>query len=87
MIKVTGLLSFILLAGLGHAQNKKSTVKPEVVQAKKDNITSNFKGKNLIVGNLGERSRTTVVPVWNHAYLMCGRCKAQYQSQKNYTGM
>lgn len=48
MIKISGLLSFILLAGLGHAQNKKSTVKPEVVQAKKDNITSNFKGKTLL---------------------------------------
>lgn len=48
MIKITGLLSFILLAGLGHAQNKKSSVKSETMSASKGNITSTYRGKTLL---------------------------------------
>lgn len=48
MIKITGLLSFILLAGLGHAQNKKPVSKTEVSTAKNDNITATYKGKTLL---------------------------------------
>lgn len=48
MTKVTGLLSFILLAGLGHAQNKKPVAKTEVQASKKGNITATYKGKTLL---------------------------------------
>lgn len=48
MIKLTGLLSFILLAGLGHAQNKKSAENPEAVALGKGNLNSTFKGKTLL---------------------------------------
>ncbi|HKH62827.1 MAG TPA: TraB/GumN family protein [Flavitalea sp.] len=48
MIKLTSLLSFILLAGLGHAQNKKSTVKSATMPGTNGNITSTFRGKTLL---------------------------------------
>jgi uncharacterized protein YbaP (TraB family) len=48
MIKLTGLLSFILLAGLGHSQNKKSPVKTETMHGAKGNITSTHRGKTLL---------------------------------------
>ena len=48
MIKITGLLSFILLAGLGHSQNKKSPGKTEKMAAQKGNITSTYRGKTLL---------------------------------------
>lgn len=48
MIKITGLLSFILLAGLGHSQNKKSSGKTETVNAAQKNITSTYRGKTLL---------------------------------------
>jgi len=48
MIKITGLLSFILLAGLGQAQNKKSPVKSETMSASKGTITSDYRGKTLL---------------------------------------
>lgn len=48
MIKLTGLLSFILLAGLGHAQNKKSSGRQEAISGNKGNLTSMYKGKTLL---------------------------------------
>jgi uncharacterized protein len=48
MKKITGLLSFILLAGLGHSQNKKTTVKTESIPATKGNITTSSRGKTLL---------------------------------------
>ncbi len=48
MKKLTGILSFILLAGLGHAQNNKTVVKSKVISDSKDNITSYSKGKTLL---------------------------------------
>ena len=48
MIKITGLLSFILLAGLGHAQNRKSTEKSETMSGTKANITGTYRGKTLL---------------------------------------
>lgn len=48
MIKITGLLSFILLAGLGHSQNKKSTVKNETMPVATVNITGTYRGKTLL---------------------------------------
>src|SRR3989337_3685061 len=48
MIKIPGLLSFILLAGLGHSQNKKSTGKTEKMTAEKGNITTTYRGKTLL---------------------------------------
>lgn len=48
MMKLTGLLSFILLTGLGNAQNNKSPVKREAMSATKGDITRNFKGKTLL---------------------------------------
>jgi uncharacterized protein YbaP (TraB family) len=48
MRKITGLLSFILLAGLGHSQNKKTTDKTETIPAPKVDITTIDKGKTLL---------------------------------------
>ena len=48
MIKLTGLLSFILLAGLGHAQNRKSSAKTETMDGTKSSIASTFRGKTLL---------------------------------------
>jgi len=48
MKKITGLLSFILLAGLGHSQNKKTSAKSETIPSPKDNITSTYTGKTLL---------------------------------------
>ncbi|MBC7827178.1 MAG: TraB/GumN family protein [Chitinophagaceae bacterium] len=48
MKKITGLLSFILLAGLGHSQNKKSPVKTETIHTRKGDITATYRGKTLL---------------------------------------
>lgn len=48
MKKITGLLSFILLAGLGHPQSKKTPAKTETILAPKENITTADKGKTLL---------------------------------------
>lgn len=48
MKKITGLLPFILLAGMGHSQNKKTTVKAETIGAAKGNITTTSTGKTLL---------------------------------------
>jgi len=48
MKKITGLLSFILLAGLGHSQNKKTTVDADKISIDNGNITSSYRGKTLL---------------------------------------
>ena len=48
MIQLTGLLFFILLAGLGYTQDRKSTVKTETMDGTKSSIISTYRGKTLL---------------------------------------
>ena len=48
MKKLTGLLSFILLASLGHSQNKKTPMKAEEISSSKKDITGTYRGKSLL---------------------------------------
>ena len=48
MKKLTSLLSFILLAVLGHSQNKKTTLKAETISPASKDITITNRGKSLL---------------------------------------
>lgn len=48
MKKITGLLSFILLTGLGHSQNKKTPVKMETYSIPNSNVAVSITGKSLL---------------------------------------
>ena len=48
MIQLTGLLFFILLAGLGYTQDRKSTVKTATMDGTKASIISTYRGKTLL---------------------------------------
>ena len=48
MIQLTGILFYIWLAGLGYAQDKKSTVKSETMDGTKASIISTYRGKTLL---------------------------------------
>ena len=48
MIQLTGILFYIWLAGLGYAQDRKSTVKSETMDGTKASIISTYRGKTLL---------------------------------------
>lgn len=48
MKKITGLLSFILLAGLGHSQSKKTADKTETILGTREKLTTINTGKTLL---------------------------------------